>query len=209
MNLTERFDQLNDVGMSGEVVVQLLQLFDQQDIEVIVDSGWGVDTLLKEQTCFHGDLDIALQQKDVPKLRALLESRGYYVVPRDDTCDCNFVMGDGQGTRSISIPSTFDAHGKLIFGVAYSLESLTGTGSIQSYSAKYISAEWMVKFHSGYELDETIIVMFLSCVSDLELLCQRSMSAFFEKALGKPLEERFLWFYSSLPTLLRSFKLLL
>jgi lincosamide nucleotidyltransferase A/C/D/E len=38
-------------------------------IEIWVDGGWGVDALLGEQTRPHKDLDIAIQQKDVPQLR--------------------------------------------------------------------------------------------------------------------------------------------
>ena len=140
--------------MSADAVVQLLQLFEQHGIEVVVDGGWGVDALLGEQTRFHADLDIALEHKDVPKLRALLEAHGYKDVPRDDTRDCNFVMGDEQGHEVDVHSYTFDAQGTLVFGVEYPFDSLTGTGTIQGYSVKCISAEWMVKFHSGYELDE-------------------------------------------------------
>ena len=140
--------------MSGDAVIELMQLFDQNGIEVFVDGGWGVDALLGEQTRSHADLDIALQHKDVPNLRALLEARGYRDVLRDDTRDCNFVMGDDQGHEVDFHSYTFDAHGKLVFGIEYPLDSLTGTGSIQGYPVKCISPEWMVKFHSGYELDE-------------------------------------------------------
>lgn len=53
--------------MSGDIAIELMQLFEQQGIEVIVDGGWGVDALLGRQTRPHGDLDIACQHKDVPK----------------------------------------------------------------------------------------------------------------------------------------------
>ncbi len=134
--------------------MQLMQLFDQHNIDVVVDGGWGVDALLGQQTRLHADLDIALQHKDVPQLRALLEARGYKDVPRNDTRDCNFVMGDDQGHEVDFHSYTFDAHGTLVFGVEYPLASLTGTGSIHGYPVKCISPEWAVKFHSGYELDE-------------------------------------------------------
>ena len=163
---SERFEPKSDADMSGDVVVQLLQLFEQHGIEVVVDGGWGVDALLGEQTRSHGDLDIALPHKDVPKLRALLETRGYRDVPRDDTRDCNFVMGDDQGHEIDFHSYTFDAHGKLVFGVEYPFDSLTGAGSIQGYPVKCISAEWMVKFHSGYELDE-------NDYRDVSALCER------------------------------------
>jgi lincosamide nucleotidyltransferase A/C/D/E len=162
----ERFEQKSHTEMSGDAVIELMQLFDQSGIEVFVDGGWGVDALLGEQTRSHADLDIALQHKDVPHLRALLEARGYRDVPRDDTRDCNFVMGDEQGHEVDFHSYTFDAHGKLVFGVAYPLDSLTGTGSIQGYPVKCISPEWTVKFHSGYELDE-------NDYRDVSALCER------------------------------------
>ena len=46
------------------------------------------------------------------------------------------------------------------------MDSLTGTGSIQGYPVKCISADWMVKFHSGYELDE-------NDDQDVSALCER------------------------------------
>jgi lincosamide nucleotidyltransferase A/C/D/E len=154
MKPSESFEHKRDPEMQGDVVIQLVQLFEQHGIEVVIDGGWGVDALLGKQTRPHGDLDIALQHKDVPKLRVLLEALGYRDVPRDDTRDCNFVMGNDQGHEVDFHSYTFDAHGTLVFGVEYPLASLSGTGSIQGYPVKCISAGWMVRFHSGYELDE-------------------------------------------------------
>jgi lincosamide nucleotidyltransferase A/C/D/E len=83
----------DDPEMTANDVVEIVQLFNQNHLEVIIDGGWGVDALLGEQTRTHGDLDIAIQHKDVAQVRALLEARGYKDVPRDDTRDCNFVYG--------------------------------------------------------------------------------------------------------------------
>ena len=166
MQSSESFGPKSNPEMSGDAVVQLLQLFEQHGIEVFVDGGWGVDALLGEQTRPHNDLDIALQHKDVPQLRALLEAQGYRDVPGDDTHDCNIMMGDDQGHEVDYHSYTFDANSTLVFGVPYPLESLTGTGSIQGYPVKCISAEWLVKFHSGYELDE-------NDYRDVSALCER------------------------------------
>jgi lincosamide nucleotidyltransferase A/C/D/E len=166
MKPSESFGQKSHAEMSGDAAVELLQLFAQNGIDVVVDGGWGVDALLDEQTRSHEDLDIALQHKDVPKLRALLEARGYNDVPRDDTWECNFVMGDNQG-HEVDIHSyTFDAYGRNVFGVEYPLDSLTGSGFIQGYPVRCISVEWMVKFHSGYKLDE-------NDYRDVSALCER------------------------------------
>lgn len=154
MHPPERDASSSTRNMSAEVVVHLLRLFEQHGMVVVVDGGWGVDALLGEQTRSHADLDIAVEHKDVPKLRGLLEARGYKDVLRKGTWDCNFVMGDEQGHEVDFHSYTFDARGTLVFGVPYPLESFTGTGSIHGYPVKCISATWMVKFHSGYELDE-------------------------------------------------------
>lgn len=152
--------------MTANDVVELIKLFEQNGIEVYVDGGWGIDALLGEQTRQHGDLDIALPHRHVPKLRELLEARGYKPVPRDDTKDCNFVLGDFKG-RQVDIHSyTFDNEGNNIYGVAYELRHLIGKGSIKGYPVKCIPVDVMIEFHSGYELDE-------NDYQDVKALCDR------------------------------------
>ena len=134
-----------------------------------------MDALLGRQTRPHADLDIAVEHKDVPVIRDLLEARGYRDVPRDDTRDCNFVMGDDEG-RLIDFHSyTFDESGKLTFGLDYPPDSLTGSGSIDGFPVRCITPEWMVKFHSGYDLDE-------GDYHDVRLLCE---------AFGIPLPDEY------------------
>lgn len=140
--------------MTANDVVELVQLLEQNDIEVYVDGGWGIDALLGEQTRKHGDLDVALPHKYVLKMRELLKARGYKDVPRDDTRDCNFVLSDDKGHEVDVHSYTFDDSGKNVFGVAYEPRHLKGTGTINGYPVKCIPAEVMVEFHSGYELDE-------------------------------------------------------
>ena len=149
MKPSDSFAQTGHSVMSEDAVIELIQLFEQNGLEIFIDGGWGVDALLGEQTRAHGDLDIALQHRDVPKLRELLEARGYKDVPRDDTRDCNFVMGDDKGHEIDFHSYTFDDHGTLIFGVEYPIDSLTGSGSIKGHPIKCISVEWAVKFHVG------------------------------------------------------------
>ena len=177
----------NDIPeMTAVDVVEILELFDQNHIELHIDGGWAVDALLGEQTRMHADLDIAVQHKDVARIRALLAARGFSDVPRDDTRDCNFVLGDELG-RQIDIHSyTFDSEGNNIYGVAYPFDSLTGAGAIDGYRVKCISPEWLVKFHSGYQLDD-------NDYHDVRLLCQRygiemppEFDPFERKELKKP-----------------------
>jgi lincosamide nucleotidyltransferase A/C/D/E len=139
--------------MTSHDVLDFLKLTQEHDIKIWIDGGWGVDALLTRQTRVHSDLDIALDHKDVPKLRALLEAKGYKDVPRDDTRDCNFVLGDDLEHQIDFHSFTFDAAGEIIFGVPYPRESLTGTGSIGGVAVNCISPEWLVKFHTGYDVD--------------------------------------------------------
>jgi lincosamide nucleotidyltransferase A/C/D/E len=156
----------DDPEMTAKDVFEFVQLLDENHIDVYVDGGWGVDALLGEQTRTHADLDIAIQHKDAAKIRTLLEARGYREVPRDDSWECNFVMGDDHG-HQIDIHSyTFDEKGNNTYGVAYPFDSLTGAGSVNGQPVKCISPEWMVKFHSGYKLDE-------NDYRDVKALCRR------------------------------------
>lgn len=154
-----------DPEMTAGDVIEIVKLFNQNGIEVSVDGGWGVDALLGRQTRTHTDLDIAVEHKAVTLIRALLEARGYRDVPRDDTRDCNFVLGDDQGHLIDIHTYTFDSDGNLLFGVAYPYDSLKGMGVIAGLPVKCITPEWMVKFHSGYALDE-------NDYQDVKALCQ-------------------------------------
>jgi len=138
---------------SGDVV-ELIGLLERHGIDVHVDGGWGVDALLGVQTRSHSDLDIAVPHRYVPRLRELLAARGYDEVLRPDTRDCNFVLIDPDGHQVDVHSYTFDDQGNNIQGVAYSPEHLTGVGSIDGHSVRCISAEWMMRFHSGYPPDE-------------------------------------------------------
>ena len=151
--------------MTADDVIEFVNLLEQNHIEVYIDGGWGVDALLGEQTRPHTDLDIALQHKNVAQVRAMLEARGYTDVPRDDSWECNFVLGDEQGHQIDFHSYTFDSAGKIIHGVPYPFDSLTGTGSIGGHPVKCISPEWLVKFHTGYKLDE-------NDYRDVNALCQ-------------------------------------
>ncbi|MFO7586359.1 MAG: AAC(3) family N-acetyltransferase, partial [Anaerolineales bacterium] len=152
--------------MTAADVVAFIELLRGHGIEVCLDGGWGVDALLGWQSRPHADLDIALEHRHVPTVRALLEARGYRDVPRDDTRDCNFVLGDEMGRLVDFHTYTFDENGKLTFGLDYPPESLTGSGTVNGLPVRCITPEWMVKFHSGYPLDE-------GDYHDVRLLCEK------------------------------------
>jgi lincosamide nucleotidyltransferase A/C/D/E len=174
LNTSTRQLMTDNPEMTAKDAIEIVKLFELERIDLHIDGGWGVDALLGRQTRSHADLDIAVQHRDVAQIRSLLAARGYRDIPRQDTSDYNFVLGDNQG-HQIDIHSyTFDRAGNHIYGIAYPVDSLNGTGSIGGYSVKCISPEWMVKFHCGYEFDE-------DDYHDVKLLCQHF-------ALDLPLE---------------------
>jgi lincosamide nucleotidyltransferase A/C/D/E len=121
-------------------------------ITIWVDGGWGVDALIGTQTRRHQDLDIAIQEQDVTSLRTLLTKRGYKQIR--ESSKWNFVLSDDVG-HEIDVHSfVFDATGNVVDGIVYPAASLTGMGDIDGHSVRCIAPEYVVKFHSGYELKE-------------------------------------------------------
>jgi len=172
--------------MTAQDVVEFLERMRDHKIELCIDGGWGVDALLGRQTRAHQDLDIALEHKQVAKLRAVMAAAGYREVPRADSWECNFVLGDARG-RLLDVHSyTFDLDGQLTFGVAYPPDSLQGAGVIDEFPVQCITADWLVKFHSGYPLDG-------NDYRDVKALCQRfgiDLPAEFESFAAAELKDR-------------------
>ncbi|TLN00667.1 hypothetical protein FDZ74_16395 [bacterium] len=56
--------------------------------------------------------------------------------------------------------------GNLSYGVPYPIESLRGYGTIENFDVRCITPEWLVKFHSGYPLDE-------NDYRDVQALCRQ------------------------------------
>ena len=145
--------------MTSKDVVHFYREAVASGIEVWIDGGWGVDALLGEQSRAHKDLDIAIQQKDVPALRQFLETRGYTDIKPEIARAWNFVLADANGREIDVHVIVLDVQGNGIYGPPekgemYPAASLTGMGTIEGHTVRCISAEWAVKFHSGYELED-------------------------------------------------------
>ena len=145
--------------MTSVDVIDLYTTLEFRGAEIWIDGGWGVDALLGEQTRSHRDLDIAIEKKHVPCLREFLEALGYKDIKVEQARKWNFVLGDENGEEVDVHVIEIDEHGNGIYGPKengemYPAASLTGRGLIEGRAMRCISAEWMVKFHSGYELKE-------------------------------------------------------
>ena len=138
--------------MTAADVIDLYSELQALGINVWIDGGWGVDALLGTQTRPHKDLDIAIEEKDLSRLIAALEARGYREVIRHS--HWNFELSDDLGRRVDVHSFVRSPAGNVEKGILYPAGSLTGTGTIGGHLVRCVSADWMVKFHSGYELQE-------------------------------------------------------
>ena len=155
----------------AQAVVKFIQRLERLGISIWIDGGWAVDALLGLQNRRHEDLDIVIQEKDLPLLSDLLQSLDYQDVPRDDTCAWNFVKGNSDGLRLDVHVIVLDAQGNGIYGPAekgqmYPAAALLGKGTIDGFLVNCITPEFLVAFHTGYPVDENDF-------KDVSVLCAR------------------------------------
>jgi len=157
--------------MESSDVIDLYNALERMGVEIWIDGGWGVDALLEQQTRSHQDLDIAIQEKDIPKLVELLVARGYHEIKLEMRRPHNFVLADNHGHEIDIHVIVLDEHGNGIYGPVensemYPVDALAGIGSIAGHTVKCISPEWTIKFHSGYERKE-------KDYKDVSALCEK------------------------------------
>jgi lincosamide nucleotidyltransferase A/C/D/E len=157
--------------MSAKDARGLYDLLERGGIKIWIDGGWAVDAVLCEQTRDHSDLDIALETRFLSRLREVMADRCFEQIPRDDTRPWNFVLGNGDGLEVDVHAFTFDENGNGVYGPPengdyYWADALTGEGVIEGRPVRCISPEWLVRWHTGYELKETDF-------HDVRALCQR------------------------------------
>jgi len=163
---THRAVTLGGQTLDAASVIRFWQAARAQDLDICIDGGWAVDALLGRQTRVHDDLDIALPADRVPGLSALLAADGFRIVDRPDSWEHNFVLEDATG-RCIDVHSyTLNDDGTNADGVPYEAQHLTGQGLILGHRIRCVPPEWLVQFHTGYEIDE-------NDWHDVRRLCQK------------------------------------
>jgi lincosamide nucleotidyltransferase A/C/D/E len=144
---------MKEAKVTSKDVIEIYAELEQHGLRIWVDGGWGVDALIGKESRAHKDLDIAIQRKDVSQLREILAAKGYGQVREDS--EWNFVLGDDAGHEIDVHVFVYDAQGNVVDGIMYPAASLTGKGVINEHPVRCIAPEYVVKFHSGYELKET------------------------------------------------------
>jgi lincosamide nucleotidyltransferase A/C/D/E len=146
--------------MRGEDVIEVLEALERHDIHVWIDGGWGVDALVGEQTRNRLDLDLAVDQRDLQRIKQVLGDLGFR---HDRTADpglpARLVLHDDR-TREIDLhPLLFDddGHGWQQLSESgrawgrYPAEHLQATGTITGHEVRCLTPELQARFRMGYE----------------------------------------------------------
>ena len=168
--------------VGAEDAVKLCQQLSDDNIQVWLTGGWGIDALLREQTRPHKDLDIITLVDDVVPLRELLERDGYalkelwsenaWVVDSNGAeIPTAFVLHDAEGREVDAHAMYLDEQGKGVpawarEGLVFSKEDLGGEGLIAGLPVRCLSVEMQVRAHTGYDLPP-------EQARDMELLRER------------------------------------
>ena len=151
---------VSEPEMTAEDVCDFLGLIDSHGIRIWLEGGWAVDAGLGSQTRRHSDLDIVVEERHLSAVTTALERRGYTLVPRPDTRAWNFVLGDAVGRQIDFHVIVLDERGRGRYGPPgtndyYPAEALAGRGIVSGRTVACIAPEWLVRFHTGYEIDAT------------------------------------------------------
>jgi lincosamide nucleotidyltransferase A/C/D/E len=147
--------------MTSRDVTEFYRQMEAIGVELWIDGGWGVDALLGEQTRTHGDLDIVVQEKDLPPVIAFLESHGFMDLPQEDSRPWNFVMGNRNGKEIDFHVIALDEGGNGIYGPPesgegmYPAAALQGRGTVGDLPVRCISPEFQISSRTGYKLAAT------------------------------------------------------
>jgi lincosamide nucleotidyltransferase A/C/D/E len=142
--------------------IPYLDLFEELELAIWIDGGWGVDVLLGEQTRPHSDLDFLIEKPDSDRLVLVIRKLGFIDVHTDDHSEWNFVMGTPEGKN-------FDFHvleksddGNYTCGspeetMVITASAIAETGTIGGKTVRCPTPEYMIDSHTGYTIKETDI----------------------------------------------------
>ncbi len=145
--------------MTRDDAIEFLQVLNGIGVHVWIDGGWAVDACLESETRPHADLDIVIEERDVDIVVRMLQDLGFTKVARDDTRAWNFVPGDHRRREIDFHVVVLDEQGNGIYGPdeihqLYPADALAGTGTIAGREVDCISPAWLVRFKTGYEVDQ-------------------------------------------------------
>jgi lincosamide nucleotidyltransferase A/C/D/E len=180
LKFTARTPESADILMAQEFTLEdlipYLDLFEELELDIWIDGGWGVDALLGEQTRPHEDLDFLIEKASSDRLVTAIREQGFIDVHTNDHTPWNFVMGTPDGKNFDFHVLERAADGDYTYGdpdnpIPLTAESIDCTGTIAGRSVRCPTPEFLIDSHTGYTIKETDIhdVTLLSEKFDLPL----------------------------------------
>jgi len=144
--------------MTGNDVLEILNVLNAANIPVWIDGGWGIDALIGKQTREHDDLDVIVALEKVKDIIRALGNQGFAI--STDELPTRFVLQDARDRQIDFHTVTFDAEGGGIqrqydgSSFRYTPEGFNGKGHINGHAVQCLTAEIQAQCHYGYEHDE-------------------------------------------------------
>jgi lincosamide nucleotidyltransferase A/C/D/E len=141
-------------------VLDIVDALAEAGVRFWVHGGWGVDALVGEQTRPHLDLDLTIRTEDLSLYVRTMIEHGFRTTRIDNAY--NFVMTDREG-RQVDVHlvdfhvTTVGANGWPVYGpngLAFEVGAFGATGWILGRRVPCCQADYEMRSHSGYELDE-------------------------------------------------------
>ncbi|MFC8969210.1 nucleotidyltransferase domain-containing protein [Streptomyces sp. NPDC057094] len=141
--------------MTGDDVLEILDVLRAAGTEVWIGGGWGIDALVGRQTRPHRDLDLMHRREQEPAVVAALAGAGF--AESLDWRPVRFVVADATGREIDLHPLVFASDGSATQAspepghpFRYPASCFV-TGTVRDSDVPCLSAEQQVSFHQGYE----------------------------------------------------------
>jgi lincosamide nucleotidyltransferase A/C/D/E len=147
--------------MKASDVVAVLDCLDRERIAVWIDGGWGIDALVGHETRGHEDLDLVIEQGDLPRAQTALAELGFAHDPSiEPGLPARLALATADDRRVDLHPVVFDDRGDgwqpLGDGAwgAYPADGLSATGEVAGRSVRCLTPQLQLRHHLGYPPDE-------------------------------------------------------
>jgi lincosamide nucleotidyltransferase A/C/D/E len=153
--------------LSKTDAIEIITIAEENEIDIWIDGGWGIDALLEEETRPHNDIDLFAEEVNSKKFIKILKEKGFTEVVESYTTPFHTVWKDNKD-RIIDLHIfRFNQEGYIIFEEeTFPPKVFSGIGKIGDKKVKCIDAENQILFHLGYEHDNDDI-------HDVKLLCEK------------------------------------
>ena len=155
----EREVATSDSEMTSVALIEVLAWIRGAAIDVWLDGGWGIDTLLETQSRPHKDVDLIVALADSERLTALLNDHGFRL--KEGGRPENFVLTDNVGREVDVHVVEFDSGGNGVYQMengelwVFPAQGFSGRGRVESVDVRCLSPEVAVACHaSGYTPQE-------------------------------------------------------